>query len=48
MVNHTSQRPQRMTPLWVISLFVSLTEVVAGIAVTQASGGVEVALTAFS
>lgn len=36
-----------MTPLWVISLFVSLTEVIAGIAVTKASGGVQVALTTF-
>jgi hypothetical protein len=37
----------RMTPLWVISIFVSLSEVVTGIAVTQATGGVQVALTAF-
>ena len=34
-------------PLWVISLFVSLTEAVTGIAVTQAHGGVQGALTAF-
>lgn len=36
-----------MTPLWVISLFVSLTEVVTGIAVTQASGVTQTALTMF-
>lgn len=36
-----------MTPLWVISLFLSLTEVMTGIAVLQAKGGVQVALTAF-
>jgi hypothetical protein len=35
------------TPLLVISLFVSLTEVIAGYAVTKATGGVQVALTAF-
>lgn len=36
-----------MTPLWVISLFVSLTEVVTGLALTRASGPVQVALTTF-
>ena len=36
-----------MTPLWVISLFVSLTEVVAGITVTQADGATQTALTVF-
>jgi len=35
------------TPLWVISLFVSLTEVMTGIAATQTSGGIQVALTSF-
>jgi hypothetical protein len=35
------------TPLWVISLFVTLTEVMTGVAATQTSGGVQVALTAF-
>jgi hypothetical protein len=48
----TSETPktihrQVMTPLWVISLFVSLTEVVTGIAVTKAEGGIQIALTAF-
>lgn len=41
-----SKRPA-LTPLWVISLFLSLTEIVTGIAVTQATGGVQVALTVF-
>jgi hypothetical protein len=36
-----------MTPLWVISLFLSLTEIMTGIAVMQATGNVQVALTAF-
>lgn len=36
-----------MTPLWVISLFLSLTEVMTGIAVLQAKGGAQIALTAF-
>lgn len=45
---HTKPTPrQMMTPLWVISLFVSLTEVVTGIAVTRAEGGIQIALTAF-
>jgi hypothetical protein len=39
--------PQRLTPLWVVSLFLSLTEVVAGIAVVQATGPIQVALTCF-
>lgn len=36
-----------MTPLWIIALFVSLTETVTGIAVTQASGQVQLYLTYF-
>jgi hypothetical protein len=39
--------PPRMTPLWVVSLFLSLTEVVTGFAVTNAKGGIQTALTAF-
>jgi hypothetical protein len=38
---------QMMTPLWVISPFVSLTEVVTGVAVIKATGGVQIALTTF-
>jgi hypothetical protein len=36
-----------MTPLWVISLFVSLCDIVAGLAITQARGSVQIALTVF-
>ncbi len=39
--------PKATTPLWVISLFVPLTEVMSGIAATQTSGSIQVALTAF-
>jgi hypothetical protein len=40
--------PKRpLTPLWVISLFVSLTETVLGVAATQTSGGVQVTLIVF-
>jgi hypothetical protein len=45
----TDYKPKAgMSPLWVISLFLSLTEVVTGIAVVQAKGGVQTALTAFA
>ena len=37
----------KMTPLWVISLFLSLTEVVAGVAVTQTTGNIQVKLVWF-
>ena len=40
-------RKSAITPLRVISVFLSLCEVVAGLAVTQASGGVQVTLTVF-
>lgn len=43
----TSATPKQLTPLWVISLFVSLTEVALGVAATKTAGGVQVALTAF-
>ena len=46
-VAQKSPRRSSMTPLWVISLFVSLCEVVAGLAVTQAQGGVQAVLTGF-
>ena len=36
-----------MTPLWVISLFLSLTEGILGVGVIQTSGGIQVALTSF-
>ena len=43
--NRSSQK--QLTPLWVISLFVSLTEATLGIAAAKTDGGVQVALTAF-
>ena len=44
----TGTKPHtRMTPLWVISLFLSLTEVVAGVAVTQTTGNIQVTLVWF-
>lgn len=36
-----------ITPLWIVALFVSLTEVVLGVAVTQTQGGIQVSLTVF-
>ena len=39
--------PAKMTPLWVISLFLSLTEVISGIAATQTTGNLQVALVWF-
>ncbi len=39
--------PKKLTPLWVISLFVSLTEVVLGVASAQTSGGVQLILVIF-
>src|SRR3954447_3687588 len=38
---------QAMTPLWLISIFLSLSESVTGLALTKASGEIQVALTAF-
>src|SRR3989442_11717283 len=43
----TKPSPKRMTPLWVIASFLSLTETVAGVVATQTGGGVQVALTCF-
>ncbi|HJR06019.1 MAG TPA: hypothetical protein VJ842_01885 [Pyrinomonadaceae bacterium] len=36
-----------ITPLWIVALFVSLTEIVLGVAVTQTQGGIQIALTVF-
>jgi hypothetical protein len=49
MANNNSQAQQMrsITPLWVISLFLSLTETITGIAVIKATGNVQIALTAF-
>ena len=38
---------QPISPLWVIALFVSLTEVVAGLTVSQAKEGIQIALVVF-
>jgi len=44
----TGQAGQRgLTPLWVVSIFVSLTETVLGIGVIQTSGSIQIALTVF-
>lgn len=40
-------RPKTLTPLWVVSLFVTLTEVTLGVTVAQTQGGVQVALASF-
>lgn len=42
-----TKAPRRLTPLWVISLFVSLTEATLGIAATRATGAVQLTLTIF-
>lgn len=39
--------PAKVTPLWIVAAFVTLTEAVLGIALTQVTGGVQVALTVF-
>lgn len=40
-------KKKAITPLWIVALFVSLTEVVLGVAVTQTQGGIQIALTVF-
>ena len=40
------KRPN-ITPLWIIGLFVSLTETVLGVGILQTSGGIQIALTVF-
>jgi hypothetical protein len=37
----------KVTPLWIVAAFVTLTETILGFAVTQVIGGVQVALTVF-
>ncbi len=43
----TKNKPSILTPLWVVSIFVSLTETMTGIGVIQTTGGVQISLTAF-
>ncbi|WP_395593307.1 hypothetical protein AB4P93_22730 [Pseudomonas sp. B26140] len=40
-------RKRTMTPLWVISLFLGLTETILGVGVIQTGGGVQIALASF-
>ena len=43
-----TQKPTgRITPLWIVAAFVTLTEAVLGYALTQVQGGVQTALTVF-
>jgi hypothetical protein len=48
-MTETERKHKRLniTPLWVIGLFVSLTETVLGVGVLQTSGSIQIALTAF-
>ena len=39
--------PAKVTPLWIVAAFVTLTEAVLGYALTQVTGGVQIALTTF-
>lgn len=39
--------PARVTPLWIVAAFVTMTEVVLGYAVTQVTGEIQIALTVF-
>lgn len=43
----TASKERRLTPLWIISLFVGLTEAVLAAAVTQTTGSVQIALAGF-
>jgi hypothetical protein len=50
MENHENEvipTQSRVTPLWIVAAFVTLTETVLGFAVTQVTGGVQIALTCF-
>jgi hypothetical protein len=48
-MNETKQllKKKAITPLWIVALFVSFTELVLGVAVTQTQGGIQMALTVF-
>jgi hypothetical protein len=43
----SKQVPTRLTPLAIIALFISLTETIATVAVTQTGGAIQIALTIF-
>jgi hypothetical protein len=40
-------KKKAITPLWIVALFVSFTELVLGVVVTQTQGGIQIALTVF-
>lgn len=45
--NEKISAPRSLTPLWVISLFVSLSEATLGVAATQTAGAIQITLTIF-
>lgn len=49
MANSKSKiQPKSLTPLWIISLFISLTEMVIGMTIFKTTGGIQVALVVFA
>jgi hypothetical protein len=46
-MNVIEKIPNKVTPLWIVAAFVTLTEAVLGYAVTKVTGGVQIALTSF-
>ena len=49
MVQRKSKdKAKSLTPLWIISLFISLTETVVGITILKTTGGIQVALVVFA
>lgn len=46
-MNVNEKIPSKITPLWIVAAFVTLTEAVLGYAVTKVTGGVQLALTCF-
>jgi hypothetical protein len=47
MANNHQIVPSKVTPLWIVAAFVTLTEMVLGYAVTKVSGSIQVTLTIF-
>lgn len=47
MGKQRTKLPSKITPLWIIATFVTLTETVLSFALTQVAGGVQIALTTF-
>ena len=46
-INEKISAPRSLTPLWVISSFVSLSEATLGVATTQTTGAIQITLTVF-